>query len=133
MKKKVPATPSQRYSPIGSGAPPAPGAHRKAEAEAAVGAGKIEIVARDVRFRPDVIRCHQRDGLGFEVAPAVQRAAVQQHLRESRVVAHRPDHAGAAGFPAPRRIGSLIPAIGLIKRSFGIGSAISGRLAWSAT
>src|SRR5258708_4272119 len=44
------------------------GAYGKAEAEPAVGAGKIEIVARDMRFRSDMIRRHQRDGLRLEIA-----------------------------------------------------------------
>src|SRR5260221_10478105 len=75
----------------------------KAETEAAVGAREIELVARDFCLRPDMIRCHQRDGFGFEVASALKGAAIEQHLQEMRVVADRPHHAGATGFPAPRK------------------------------
>src|SRR6202158_6294871 len=61
-------------------------AHGKAETEPAGNARKIKIVARDLRLRPDMVRCHQGNRLGFEVAPAVEGGAVQQHLRETRVV-----------------------------------------------
>src|ERR1700730_4773443 len=78
------------------------GAYRKAKPESAAGAWKIEMVAGDPGLPPDMVRCHQGNGLGLEVAPAVQRAAVEQHLRESRVVPRGPDHARPAGFPPPR-------------------------------
>ena len=103
MKKNVPPTPSQRYSPSGQSVRVCDGAHRKAETETAVGARKIELVARDSGLRPDMVRGHQRDRLGLKIALAVEGAAVQQHLRKARVVSDRADHAGAAGFPASRQ------------------------------
>ena len=86
------------------------GAHGKAEAEAAARARKIEGIVKDTGLRPDLIRRHLRDRLGLEVPPAVQLAAVQQHLQEAGIVA------GCRTSPAPpdsqRRGISRIPDAG---------------------
>ena len=46
---------------------------------------------------------HVGDGLRAQDAPAIERAAVEQHLAEARVVHDRADHAAAARLPALRR------------------------------
>src|SRR4029077_2717190 len=77
--------------------------HGKAKPEAAIFARKIELIAGDPGLRPDMIPGHQRDGLAFEIAPVVQRTAVEQHLRNARVIANRADHACPARLPAVRQ------------------------------
>lgn len=46
---------------------------------------------------PDVVRCHQLDGLWTEKPPAIELAAIREHLRELQVIfrcAHQPAGAG---------------------------------------
>src|SRR5580704_6970026 len=131
--KDVPATPSQRYSSstldifagtrVGTARP-----NPKPE----VLAVKIKGAVNDPDLRPDMILRHQCDGFRLEVALAVQRAAVHQHLRETGIVADRADHACAAGLPAPRQR-RIHEAGDRVMRSCGIGSAMRGRCAASAT
>src|ERR1700730_13401590 len=49
-------------------------------------AGIIEIVARDARARPDMIRRHRGEGRGAEIGFAVQRPAIEPHLRIAREI-----------------------------------------------
>src|SRR3954454_1305747 len=76
------------------------GADAKAVAEAKAVAGKIEIVALDAGARTDVIGGHRGKSLRREIALAVELAAIEQHLREARKIAHRGHHSATAGFPA---------------------------------
>src|SRR6266403_3669214 len=56
------------------------GADAETIAESETVAGIVEIVARDARPRPDVVRCHRGEDRGAEIGLAVQGPAVQQHL-----------------------------------------------------
>ncbi len=81
----VPAIFAERQSRVGRLRRP----HGKAEAEPAVAAGKIEIVAGDSGFRPDMVRRHQRHRLGLEVAlarPACRRSAASARTARSRPI-----------------------------------------------
>src|SRR5436305_5892333 len=62
------------------------GAHAKAEAEAKPVARKIEIVPLNAGARPNMILCHLGKGPRAEILPAIERTAVEQHLRKPRAV-----------------------------------------------
>src|SRR5207253_10581695 len=53
--------------------------------------------------RVEMIGRHVGNGLRAQQALAVERAAVEQHLAEPRVVHRGPDHAAAARLPALRQ------------------------------
>ena len=104
----------------------------KAETKAAVAAREVIVVAGDVGFRRHMVRRHQGDRLRPEISPAVERTAIEQHLRKARVVGGGTDHPSPAGFPAPpldRIAESLDPCSS--EQSPGNGSAMRARLASS--
>src|SRR5258708_1533440 len=60
------------------------GADAEAIAKSETVAGVIEIVARDPRPRPDMIRCHRGERSRAKISFSVKRSAIQQHLRVAR-------------------------------------------------
>ncbi len=104
MKKKVPPTPSQRYSPSGhSRIRRHRGADRKAETEAAGVAGIVGVAAPDPGLGPDMVGRHQLDRLGLEIGASLISPAIEQHLAEPRIVADGADHPRPAGFHFSRQ------------------------------
>ena len=57
------------------------------------------------RPRADMVRAHISHGLRAEISPSVQRATLEHHLNEPRVVTYRGYHAPASGFPSLRDTG----------------------------
>src|SRR4029077_11410488 len=82
------------------------GAYAKAIAETKSVAGIIEIVAGDARSGPDMVGGHGGEGFRAEIALAVQRAAIEQHLAVARHIGDRRNQAGTAGFPS-RGVGRI--------------------------
>src|SRR4030095_9560106 len=92
----VPAAPLQLNSPT---EPPGRGLTRRGargEAQPEAEAGTREIVRPRLDAGTQMIGGHVGHGLGTENPLAVERAAVEQHLGEARVV-----HGGAHHAPAP--------------------------------
>src|ERR1700686_3131236 len=75
------------------------GPHPDAVAITKTVAGKIEIIPPDAGARPDMVRRHQLERRRAEISPAVELAAVEQHLRKTRIVGHGRNQPAAARLP----------------------------------
>ncbi len=71
------------------------GAHRKAEAEAVAGRHQRRL---DFDVGAEMIRRHQFQRLAADDPDAIERAAVEQHLAEPRIVHRGRNQPAAAGF-----------------------------------
>ena len=57
-----------------------------------------------------MIRCHQFERLRAEIGLALERSAVEQHLRKARKIRHGRNHAAAGGFPLLANLDPILAA-----------------------